>query len=218
MTIKVFSPKWFFQDQLSIEDQETTKEIFSDFLNNDDNFLNPKGWNCAVKTSWGHDNNTYELWQSWLKCIKPTMDRFVQHVGTKVDVDITMENGWANKYEVGDYQEIHDHSDADGTNISMVYFYQLADETDSGFRFYNQEHSTIKLLGIDDVLNTPDEQLTIPKVKDGDILMFPSHYLHLVSPHRGSKTRITFSANFKIKPVPVEEVSTNRHGKDMDRL
>ena len=68
-----------------------------------------------------------------------------------------MENGWANKYEAGDYQEIHDHSDADGTNISMVYFYQLADETDSGFRFYNQEHSTIKLLGIDDVLNTPDE-------------------------------------------------------------
>ena len=37
MTIKVFSPKWFFQDQLSIEDQETTKELFSDFLNNDDN-------------------------------------------------------------------------------------------------------------------------------------------------------------------------------------
>ena len=90
MTIKVFSPKWFFHDQLSTEDQETTKEIFSDFLNNDDNFLNPKGWNCAVKTSWGHDNNTYELWQSWLKCIKPTMDRFVQHVGTKCDVDITM--------------------------------------------------------------------------------------------------------------------------------
>ena len=106
MTIKVFSPKWFFQDQLSIEDQETTKELFSDFLNNDDNFLNPKGWNCTVKTSWGHDNNTYELWQSWLKCIKPTMDRFVQHVGTKCDVDITMENGWANKYEVGDYQQI----------------------------------------------------------------------------------------------------------------
>ena len=74
------------------------------------------------------------------------------------------------------------------------------------------------MLGIDDVLNTPDEELTIPKVKDVYILMFASLYLHLVSPHRGSKTRITFSANFKIKPVPVEEVSTNRHGKDMDRL
>ena len=100
MTIQVFSPKWFFQDQLSIEDQETTKELFSDFLNNDDNFLNPKGWNCAVKTSWGHDNNTYELWQSWLKCIKPTMDRFVQHVGTKCDVYIIMDNSWANKYDI----------------------------------------------------------------------------------------------------------------------
>ena len=67
MTIKVFSPKWFFQDQLSIEDQETTKELFSDFLNNDDNFLNPKGWNCAVKISWGHEIIHIELWQSWLK-------------------------------------------------------------------------------------------------------------------------------------------------------
>ena len=216
MTIKVFSPKWFFQDGLSQEDQKKTEELFRDFLNNDKNFRQPRGWNCSVKTSWGHDDN--KLWQKWLPCIKPTMDRFIQHVGTKVDVDITMTNSWANKYKAGDYQEIHDHSDPDGTNISMVYFYQLADETDSGFRFFNQEHSTIKLLGIDSVLNTPDEQLTIPKIQNGDILMFPSHYQHLVSPHRGTGTRITFSANFKISPVPVQKESTTRPGKDMDIL
>ena len=217
MTIQVFSPKWFFQDQLSTEDQQKTRELFSDFVNNDDNFGQPRGWSCNVKSSWGRENNTKELWHSWLKNLKPTMDRFVEVVGTKCDVDIIMDNSWANKYDIGDYQEVHDHSDSMRTNISMVYFYDI-DDDDVGFRFYNREHSTIKLLGIDEVLNTPDEQLTIPKVKDGDILMFPSHYLHLVSPHKGSKTRITFSANFKIKPVPVEEVSTNRHGKDMDIL
>ena len=62
MTIQVFSPKWFFHDQLSIEDQQKTRELFSDFVNNDDNFQQPKGWNCNVKSSWHHENNTKELW------------------------------------------------------------------------------------------------------------------------------------------------------------
>ena len=217
MTIQVFSPKWFFHDQLSIEDQQKTRELFSDFVKNDDNFGQPRGWSCNVKSSWGRENNTKELWHSWLKNLKPTIDRFVEVVGTKCDIDIIMDNSWANKYDIGDYQEVHDHSDSMRTNISMVYFYDI-DHDDVGFRFYNREHSTIKLLGIDEVLNTPDEQLTIPKVKTGDVLMFPSHYLHLVTPYKGTNTRITFSANFTIAPVPVEEVSTNRPGKDMDLL
>ena len=218
MTIQVFSPKWFFHDALSENNQRKTKELFGDFLNNEDNFLTPSGWNCAVKTTWGHENNTRELWHQWLECIKPSMDRFIEQAGAKTDLDISMENTWANKSKVGDYQEIHDHSDPSGTNMSMVYFYQMSSKDDSGFRFYNQEFSTIRLLGIDGVLNTPDEQLTCPKVSNGDILIFPSHYLHLVSPHKGTKERITFSANFKITPVPVDKQSTTATGKDMDIL
>ena len=41
MTVQVFSPKWFFHDRLSEEDQQETKEMFSDFLNNEDNFQQP---------------------------------------------------------------------------------------------------------------------------------------------------------------------------------
>ena len=217
MTVQVFSPKWFFHDRLSEEDQQETKEMFSDSLNNEDNFQQPKGWSCNIRTSWMHENNTKELWNGWLKNLKPTMDRFVAEVGTKCDVDIIMDNRWANKYDIGNYQEVHDHSDSMRTNISMVYFYEI-DEDDVGFRFYNKEHSTIRLLGIDEVLNTPDEQLTIPKVKKGDVLMFPSHYLHLVTPYKGTNTRITFSANFTIRPVTEDKESTNRPGKDMDIL
>ena len=156
MTVQVFSPKWFFHDRLSEEDQQETKEMFSDFLNNEDNFQQPKGWSCNIRTSWMHENNTKELWNGWLKNLKPTMDRFVAEVGTKCDVDIIMDNSWANKYDIGNYQEVHDHSDSMRTNISMVYFYEI-DEDDVGFRFYNKEHSTIRLLGIDEVLNTPEE-------------------------------------------------------------
>ena len=217
MTVQVFSPKWFFHDRLSEEDQQETKEMFSDFLNNEDNFQQPKGWSCNIRTSWMHENNTKELWNGWLKNLKPTMDRFVAEVGTKCDVDIIMDNSWANKYDIGNYQEVHDHSDSMRTNISMVYFYEI-DEDDVGFRFYNKEHSTIRLLGIDEVVNTPDEQLTIPKGKKGDVLMFPSHYLHLVTPYKGTNTRITFSANFTIRPVTEDKESTNRPGKDMDIL
>ena len=217
MTVQVFSPKWFFHDRLSEEDQQETKEMFSDFLNNEDNFQQPKGWSCNIRTSWMHENNTKELWNGWLKNLKPTMDRFVAEVGTKCDVDIIMDNSWANKYDIGNYQEVHDHSDSMRTNISKVYFYEI-DEDDVGFRFYNKEHSTIRLLGIDEVLNTPDEQLTIPKVKKGDVLMFPSNYLHLVTPYKGTNTRITFSANFTIRPVTEDKESTNRPGKDMDIL
>ena len=44
------------------------------------------------------------------------------------------------------------------------------------------------------------EMVTKPKVSQGDVLFFPSHYPHLVSPHRGTRERITFSANFKVIP------------------
>ena len=54
--------------------------------------------------------------------------------------------------------------------------------------------------------------MTVPDVKQGDVIIFPSHYLHLVSPHRGTKTRITISANFNL--VPAQQLAQDAGQKD----
>ena len=38
-----------------------------------------------------------------------------------------------------------------------------------------------------------------PKIESGDIIFFPGHMLHGVTPHESDEVRITMSANFDLK-------------------
>jgi len=119
-------------------------------------------------------------------------------------------NAWVNKYNPGDSQETHDHCDPTN-NLSMVYFHTLNDDDGCVFKFVNNEHGHLTSQGLG-VLNTPSQPMTVPDVKQGDVIIFPSHYLHLVSPHRGTKTRITISANFNL--VPAQQLAQDAGQKD----
>jgi len=45
------------------------------------------------------------------------------------------------------------------------------------------------------------EQSHIPKIEAGDIIFFPGHMLHGVSPHKHDNVRKTLSCNFWIKNI-----------------
>ena len=201
MTVQVFCPKWYFQTRLSDEAIEQTKELFDEFLNNDDHFHQPPSWSCNVQSSWQKMNESDGPWTEWLNILQPVWNEFMDEVGVMQNVEIAPSNAWANKYNPGDSQETHDHC-TPTSNLSMVYFHTLNDDDGCEFMFYNVEHAAYQMQGLSDTLKAPTMQTTKPDVKVGDIIIFPSHYHHLVSPHRGTKTRITFSLNFQVYPVP----------------
>jgi hypothetical protein len=199
MTIQVFCPKWYYQGQLSEENQTEVRDLFSDFLSNSDNFAQPETWKCNVTSSFQTEGNMNAPWDKFMNIMKPSFDELIDQTGALQEIQVLIENAWANKYNPGDSQEYHDHC-TPSSNLSMVYFYELNDDDGCEFVFYNGEHAPYKLSGLADTIMCPVEMVTKPKVSQGDVLFFPSHYPHLVSPHRGTRERITFSANFKVIP------------------
>ena len=204
MTIQVFNPKWYFQSRLGPRSQLIVDELFREYISNENNFRQPEDWNCIVQTSWSNKPDDSAPYGEWLDVIRPIFDKFIEEVGAKTDIEILPMNAWVNKYNPGDSQETHDHCDP-SNNLSMVYFHTLNDDDGAEFAFYNVEHAAYQMQGLSDTVKSPTQQTTVPKVVEGDIIIFPSHYHHLVSPHRGTKTRITFSLNFQIRPVPVNQ-------------
>ena len=84
----------------------------------------------------------------------------------------------------------------------MVYLYDIPDDNDVGFRFWYDDHSKYKKAGLVHMhLNYPVVPGVTPKVKQGDLLIFPSHYAHYVAPNKNDKPRITFSGNLFVVPT-----------------
>ena len=210
MTIQVFNPKWYFQSRLGPRSQLIVDELFREYISNENNFRQPEDWNCIVQTSWSNKPDDSAPYGEWLDVIRPIFDKFIEEVGAKTDIEILPMNAWVNKYNPGDSQETHDHCDP-SNNLSMVYFHTLNDDDGCVFKFVNPEHGHLTSQGLN-VLNTPSQPMTVPDVKQGDVIIFPSHYLHLVSPHRGTKTRITISANFNL--VPAQQLAQDAGQED----
>lgn len=205
---QLFCPKWYFHSSLSTKDQHITQKLFEDLISDDEHFHQPKTWNCNVQSSWEKLPKPDGPWDEWISIINPIWGEFIETIGTHCNIDIIFRDAWINKYNSGDSQEMHDHCDSQ-CNLSMVYFHTLNDDDGCQFQFCNTEHSSYQMQGLD-VLKIPVFPLTIPKISQGDILIFPSHYYHLVSPHKGTKTRITFSLNFEITPISLSDVTQSQ--------
>lgn len=198
MTIQVFCPKWYYTTQLDRTQQDEIVELFKEFIDDRTKFTQPN-WNCNVLSTFQTEANKEAPWDEFLRLLKPHFDEFVDQVGTRQNIEILVEDAWINKYSFGDSQEFHDHC-LPTVNLSMVYFYSVPPDTTSKFKFYNTEHAPYQMSGLSQTLNAPSEQLTVPETTEGTLLLFPSHYGHLVSPHRSEHQRITISMNFKVIP------------------
>ena len=102
--------------------------------------------------------------------------------------NFTIYNPWINLYKFGQHQEVHDHC---GSDLSSVFFMNDGDE----FFFYDRNSTNLtnpikKFIGYKNVYGI--------EAKAGDIMFFPSHMLHGVSPIKNDATRITMSVNFDI--------------------
>ena len=106
---------------------------------------------------------------------------------------------WKNTYHRYYHQEVHDHQ---GYELSFVIFLTDFHKDDARFYFINERtRLTAELWG--DVSGLMPDSLPV-EGKKGDIVFFPSHMLHGVSPHKSDNPRITVSGNITIKDLREE--------------
>ena len=101
--------------------------------------------------------------------------------------DMTFEDLWLNCYETMNWQEKHMHLPS---KWSGVYYAIFDEEEHSPTHFYSPNEKLIAInpsCGIDTL---------IPKVKEGDMIIFPSWLEHAAPLNKSSKLRATISFNF----------------------
>ena len=100
---------------------------------------------------------------------------------------------WKNTYHRYYHQEQHDHQ---GYELSFVIFMRDSEENDAKFYFVNEKtRLSAEIWG--DLSGLMSSSLPI-EGKKGDIVFFPSHMLHGVSPHKSDTPRVTVSGNISI--------------------
>lgn len=124
----------------------------------------------------------------------PSMELFAKEVG--INFDFNMDVPWLNIYKQRDFQEIHHHRPYD---LVSVFFLEDHQEDFASFYFFDKHENEINYsiwvqsLGI--------KGNYFPEVKAGDIILFPAHMLHGVTPHKSDKPRRTFACNYGLSLI-----------------
>tara|TARA_S200000501_G_scaffold249630_1_gene233865 strand:- start:54 stop:635 length:582 start_codon:yes stop_codon:yes gene_type:complete len=188
----------FWNDFFSLISPENRNEII-------EHCMNPELELPKQDFEWGEQclsEKVYLKLTGFTELLKPYLIEVLSEV---IDGDIpygfSVDEVWKNTYHRYYHQEQHDHR---GFELSFVIFMNDYQENDAQFYFVNERcRLTAESWGDISAL-MPD---TIPiEGKKGDIVFFPSHMLHGVSPHQSDNTRITVSGNVTIRDLRQETV------------
>ena len=161
--------------------QAVNKDIFIKELESLPQTVDDCGWSskCNVSvTNIKPDLST--------KLIAPNINKLCELL--RKNFSCRVRDSWLNTYDLGSYQEIHDHIPAD---ISCVFFLNHG-ENFSDF-YFRDRNSTDTPYNLKILLDFYDSW--IPDICAGDIIFFPSNLLHGVSQHKSKIQRKTFSCN-----------------------
>ena len=118
----------------------------------------------------------------------PALQTFFEEI--EIPFNVQVEEGWRNTYKKEEFQDVHYHPEAD---LSAVLFLT---ENDGEFYFYNRNSVEVSKVWRDS-LYLDIKHINASK---GDVLFFPSHILHGVSPNRSEFVRRTVSINMRLIP------------------
>ena len=119
--------------------------------------------------------------KDFLSIFKDELEAFGQELKLEF---FKIEDIWTVEYHTGQYHSIHTHGN--GNLSAILYFDQ--DEI--------EHSSTHFVVGTDYINNTTE--IVSPPIKEGEIIIFPSHILHFTTPNNSKKTRriISFDITF----------------------
>tara|TARA_B100001989_G_scaffold231370_1_gene190017 strand:- start:457 stop:1017 length:561 start_codon:yes stop_codon:yes gene_type:complete len=141
----------------------------------------PDTWNCQLFTTFGTKNFPNDSLQK-LTHLFNQFQRESQMYGNMTFTDL-----WLNCYETINWQEKHMHLPS---KWSGVYYAIFDEEEHSPTHFYNPNEKLI-------ASNHPSAMNSLaPKVKEGDMVIFPSWLDHAAPLNKSSKLRATISFNF----------------------
>ena len=106
---------------------------------------------------------------------------------------------WKNTYHRYYHQESHSHPNSE---LSFVIFMNDYSENDAKFYFLNERNRVTSTTWLS--LSEGMEDSIYIEPKKGDILFFPSHMIHGVTPHQSDIPRITISGNISLKNLGEE--------------
>lgn len=127
--------------------------------------------------------------RKYMKFMGPNLERFSSAIKSNFRCDIN--NMWMNSYKIGYHQEVHDHILSD---FSGVFFLNSGHDF-AKFYFYDRNYCNAsanvnRLLGMSSKFHVD--------VSEGDLIIFPSHILHGVTPHNSDVVRKTMSFNLRV--------------------
>ncbi len=206
----------------TVENHQRLKSLLIPYILNEMNIRSkkeisaPKGWftdnlvtsfssKDVTRTLWNPENDVgAEVRYQFLKLI----DSFFVDYPWSIDCD----HIWYNYYINGEWQESHNHISqmgVDQTHFAFVYFLSYNSKIHSPLIF-NDPSEIIKC--ISPALD-PSEMMGKyqPKVREGDVLMFPAYLQHEVRPGKPTPNypRMTLAMNIKVKRY-------GKYGEDND--
>ena len=128
-------------------------------------------------------------------------DSIIESVAEIIDVRYaySLNEVWKNTYHRYYHQESHSHPNSE---LSFVIFMNDYSENDAKFYFLNERNRVTSTTWLS--LSEGMEDSIYVEPKKGDILFFPSHMIHGVTPHQSDIPRITISGNISLKNLGEE--------------
>ena len=195
----------FYNDFYSLISPENKDEIIEHCMNPDLEL--PK-----EEFQWGDEclsEKVYLKLTGFTEILKPSIIEVLTEV---IDGDIpygfAVEEVWKNTYHRYYHQEQHDHL---GYELSFVIFMNDSQENAARLYFVNERIRVTSPSWID-MSTLMGDNFSIEERK-GDIIFFPSHMLHGVSPHRLDTPRTTISGNISVGQIGKTLYSVNSIAK-----
>lgn len=200
-----------------LQSQEIIEKAFSKVIEKEENFATTPNWDCSVKSTLNTKHNKEHPWGVFLEEVKGYhLKEFCKTITNNSpwkNIRVNS-NCWMNKYEKGDYQEVHNHTSL-GIQFSCSYMFKLP-TTEPLLRFRWAANDWYDSTGLSNLFQeTAGPIWTSETQREGDIFIFPSFLEHLVLPNRSDEPRYTISANFYLMPdnlaqdVEKEYIPTN---------
>ena len=193
---------WIYKVSLNSEDESSISSYYTELILKECKSLKlPEGWQCRVYTSFGKDYISKIDYYNFKKILTPYVQKFLDEVyEVDVKLDLTTHikcNPWYNVYMKGSWQERHNHSPG---GFSAIYYLKYNENEHYPTCFHNPDRLVpFMSFGYPLKKDTPIYDNSIPywmpKVKQGDLIIFPAALDHNVPVCHSDESRIAIAFN-----------------------